>query len=150
MRKIVLIGLIAAAAYPAAAQAQSRQEIQQDRREIQEQRNALRDAQRRGDRNDIREEREDIRDARRELREDQRDRQTQYVSPYSGWRYSTLRPGARVRTSVYGTRYVIVNPNTYGLRPMGRYQRWIRYGNDIVLVNTRTGRVVQVLRNRYR
>jgi Ni/Co efflux regulator RcnB len=39
--------------------------------------------------------------------------------------------------------------NQYRLRPATRNQRWIRYGNDILLVNVRNGRVLQVIRNRY-
>lgn len=36
-----------------------------------------------------------------------------------------------------------------GLRHPGRFQKWVRYGDDLILVNVRTGRVIQVLRNRY-
>jgi hypothetical protein len=86
MRKLILVGLMAAVALPGAP-AQSRGEIRRDHEEVREQREDLRDARQRGDRSDIREEREDLREARQELREDRRDRRqdrrrSQYVAPY--------------------------------------------------------------------
>jgi len=157
MRKFILLGLMAATAFPAIAGAQSRGEIRRDREEVREQREDLRDARQRGDRDDIREEREELRDARQELREDRQDRRrslqdrrrSQYVAPYRDWRYSTVRPGFQLRSGFYNSRYYIGNPSQYRLRPMGRFQRWIRYGDDLVLVNVRNGRVIQVIRNRY-
>jgi Ni/Co efflux regulator RcnB len=153
MRKYILFGLMAAVAVPGMAPAQSRGEIRRDREEVREQRQDLEDARRRGDRGDIREERRDLREARQELREDRRDRQdrrrSQYVAPYRDWRYSTVNPGYRLRSGFYGSRYHITDVNQYRLRPATRNQRWIRYGNDILLVNVRNGRVLQVIRNRY-
>ncbi len=150
MRKLILLSLMAAVAAPTAATAQSRGEIRRDRQEVREERRELEDARRRGDRRDIREEREDLREARQELREDRRDRRrSQYVAPYRGWRYSAVRPGYQLRPGFYGQRYVIVNPGQYRLRSGLRNQQWIRYGNDLLLVNVRNGRVLQVVRNRY-
>ena len=40
-------------------------------------------------------------------------------------------------------------PGQYRLRPAARNQQWVRYGGDLLLVNTRNGRVLQVVRNRY-
>ena len=148
MRKLILLGLMAAVAAPTAASAQSRAEIRHDRREVREQRQDLRDARRFGDRQDIRRERRDVREARRELREDRQDRR-QYVAPYRNWSYSTLRPGYQLRSRFYSSRYVVANPGYYRLRPATGFQRWIRYGDDLLLVNIRTGRVLQVVRNRY-
>lgn len=150
MRKFVLLGLMAAIAVPAAAPAQSRGEIRRDREEVREQREDLRDARERGDRQDIRRERRDLQEAREELREDRRDRRrSQYVAPYRGWRYSSVQPGYQLRPGFYGSRYVISNPSHYRLRNGARNQQWIRYGNDLLLVNVRNGRVLQVVRNRY-
>ena len=150
MRKLIIFGLMAAVAVPTVAPAQSRREIQRDREELREQREDLREARRSGDRQDIREERRDVREARRELREDRADRRrSRYIAPYRGWRYSTVSPGYQLRPGFYGTRYVIVNPGRYNLRPAYGNRRWIRYGDDLVLVNIRNGRVLQVIRNRY-
>lgn len=149
MRKLITLGLIAAAAMPTVASAQSRAEVRHDRRELRQERQDLRDARRYGDRYDVQRERRDVRDARRELREDRRDlRRTRYVAPYSGWTYRTVTPGYRLQPGFYSNRYV-VNPGQYRLAPVGRFQTWVRYGDDLLLVNTRTGRVLQVLRNRY-
>lgn len=148
MRKLIILGLMAAVVVPTAASAQSRAEIRRDRAEVREQRQDVRDARRYGDRRDVREERRDVRDARRELREDRRDRQA-YVAPYRGWTYRPVAPGYQLRPGFYGSRYVIANPGQYRLRPAARNQQWVRYGGDLLLVNTRNGRVLQVVRNRY-
>ena len=39
--------------------------------------------------------------------------------------------------------------SAFQLRAPGHYQRWVRYGDDLLLVNLRTGRVLQVVHNRY-
>lgn len=150
MRKFILVSLIAAAAMPAAASAQSRDEIRRDRQEVQEQRQDLREARRYGDRNDVREERRDLREARQELREDRADRnRSRYAAPYRGWRYSAIGVGHQLRPTFYSSRYFVTDYPRRGLHRPGRFQRWIRYGDDLVLVNVRNGRVIQVLRNRY-
>ena len=150
MRKVIIAGLIAAIVLPTAASAQSRGELRRDREEVQEQRGDLREAQQRGNRNDIREERHDVREAREELREDRRDHvRSRYVAPYRGWHYSTVRTGYQLRPAFYGLRYHVANPGQYRLRPAARNQRWVRYGDDLLLVNVRSGRVLQVVRNRY-
>jgi Ni/Co efflux regulator RcnB len=71
------------------------------------------------------------------------------VAPYRDWRYSTVRPGYQLRPGFSGQRHVVANPGHYRLRAAVRNQRWIRYGNDLLLVNARNGRVLQVVRNRY-
>ena len=53
--------------------------------------------------------------------------------------------GYRFAPEYYGQRYWINDYGTYRLpRPGYGYQRWVRYGNDVVLVDTRSGRAVQV------
>jgi Ni/Co efflux regulator RcnB len=150
MRKLILLSLLAAAAMPAAASAQSREEIRRDRQDVREERQDLREARRYGDRDDIREERRDLRDARQELREDRADRnRSRYAAPYRGWNYSQIGIGYQLRPTFYSSRYFVSDYSRRGLRQPGRFQRWIRYGDDLVLVNVRNGRVIQVLRNRY-
>lgn len=150
MRKLILLSLIAAAAMPAAASAQSRQENRHDRHDVQEQRQDVRDARRFGDRHDVREERRDVRDARMGLRRDRSDRRhVGYVAPYRNWSYNSINIGFQLRPSFYSSRYYVTDYSMRGLRHPGRFQRWVRYGDDLVLVNVRTGRVIQVLRNRY-
>jgi len=151
MRKLIMLGLMAATVLPAAAPvaAQSRAEIRRDREDLREERRELREAQRYGDRREIREERRDVREARRELREDRAARRYgRYVAPYRGWRYRVVTPGYRLQPRFYGSRYFVNHPVRYGQR-LGYNQRWIRYGNDLVLVNVRNGRVLRVMRNYY-
>jgi Ni/Co efflux regulator RcnB len=151
MRYLTTITISALAALSSAAFAQSEREIRKDERRVQEQSEDLRNAQDRGSRADIEEAREDLRGARQELREDRRDQRTSmYVSPYRNWSQSTPDQGSRLRSKFYGSRYVISNLGDYGLSPVGRNQRGVRYGDDILLVNVRSGRVMQVMPNRYR
>ena len=152
MRKFIIAGLIAATFVPAIATAQTG-ELRRDRQDIREQQRDLRDAQFRGDRRDIREQRRDVRDARQEYRDDWRDyrrqnervfRQGAYANPYNGWRYRPYAVGSRFDQRLFGQRYVIADPYQYRLpRPVGG-QRWVRYGNDVVLVDPRDWRVAQV------
>jgi len=132
MRKLIFLGLMAAAALPGSLNAQSRAEVRHDRRVLAA-------------------ERHDVRDARRELRQDRRDHRARvaYASPYRGWRYRPVTIGYQLRPAFYGSRYYITDFGRYRLNAPGRWQRWIRYGDDLLLVNVRTGRVLQVLRNRY-
>jgi len=156
MRKLVMFALMAAAAVPATvapttASAQSRAEIEYDRRVLERERRDLREARRYGDRRDIRRERRDVREARRELREDRAHRRyVRYHAPYSGWRYRPVQVGFRLRPVFYAPRYYIADPYHYRVRPVGGFRRWIRYGDDLLLVNVRTGRVLQVIHGRYR
>lgn len=151
MRKSIIAGLMAAMLIPAAAQAQSRGEVRDSREELREERRELRDARRYGDRRDVREERRDVRDAREEFREDRRDfrqRQhrrgyTRYDAPHRGWSYRPVNRGYNLQPSFYGQRYYAP-----GYRSQGQ-ARWIRYGDDLLLVNTRNGRVLQVRQNHY-
>lgn len=150
MRKLIMMSLMAAVALPTAAAAQSRAEIRHDRREVREQRQDLREARRYGDRQDIRRERRDLREARQELQEDRADRRySRYVSPYRNWTYRPVGVGYQLRPDFYGSRYYVSDFPRYRLQQPGRFQQWVRYGDDLLLVNVRTGRVLQVVRNRY-
>ncbi len=170
MRKTILAGLIAATLVPVAAIAQSpitpseRRELRRDRQDIREERRELQDARRFGDRRDIREERRDVRDARQEYRQDYREarrdwgrddwrayrNQNRNLYRGGGWRsdyrYQAFRPGLRIGNGYYGTRYVIADPWRYRLPRPGFNQRWVRHYNDVILVDTRRGIVIDVIR----
>lgn len=154
MRKLIILGLMAAAALPTVASAQTG-ELRRDRQDIREEQRELRDARRYGDRDDVREERRDVREARREYREDWREyrrehrdiyRRPAYVGP-RGYAYRPVAPGYRLAPAYYGRRYVIANPWRYRLPEVHGNRRWVRYGNDVALVNIRNGRVLEVHRN---
>lgn len=151
MRKLIIAGLMAATMMPAAVSAQSRDEVRRDRQDLREEQRELRDARRHGDRRDVREERRDVREARQELREDRRDyRQnrrahsrgyTRYYAPQRNWSYRPVYQGYNLQPQFYSQRYYAP-----GYRAQ-RNARYIRYGDDLLLVNTRNGRVLQVRRN---
>ena len=168
MRKLITAALFAAVAVRmvamrSAASPQSNRELRRDRQEIREEQRDLRQAYRSGDRRNIREERRDVRDARREYREDLRDRNRAWgrndwrgyrssnraVFARGSWnapfRYTRFRPGIRIGAPYYGTRYVIGDPWRYHLPRAGRYQSWVRHYNDVLLVDTRRGVVLNVL-----
>jgi Ni/Co efflux regulator RcnB len=154
MRKLIMAGLMAATMTPAVASAQSAAELRHDRQDIREQREDVRDARRFGaSRAEIRDQRRDVADARQEYREDWRDyrrahpdvyRGARYVGP-RGYAYRPVVVGYRFQPTYYDRRYWI-DPVRYRLRPIVGPQRWIRYGNDVVLVDTRTGNVIDINR----
>ena len=153
MHKMILAALAATVLTPVAAQAQSAGEVRRDNREVRESQRDLRQAQRYGDRGDIREARRELREDRQERREDWRDyrrthgdvyRRGNYTGP-RGYRYRPVSVGYRFAPEYYGRNYWINDYQTYRLpRPGYGYQRWVRYGRDVVLVDTRSGRTVQV------
>ena len=152
MRKIILFGLMAAATIPNIASAQTAGELRHDRRDIRQEQRELRDAQRHGDRRDIREQRRDVREARQEYREDWRDYRRSHRDVYRGgnwrapFRYSTWSVGSPLRPRYYSSRYYISDPARYRLSRPAHNLRWVRHYNDVLLVNVRTGRVLEVNR----
>ena len=168
MRKSFFMALMTAAILPAAAQAQSNAELRHDRRDIRQEQRELQDARRHGDRRDVREERRDVREARQEYREDVRDRNRAWGrNDWRGWRdrnpgfyargswnapfrYTAFRAGVRIAPLYYGTRYVIVDPWRYHLPAAGWGRTWVRHYNDAILVDTRRGIVIDVIRGFYR
>ncbi len=154
---LITVAAVAATLSPMAAQAQTR-ELQRDRQEVREQKRDLKEAKRYGDARDVREERRDVREAKQELREDRRDwrsykqqnrnafRGARFNAPF---RYRTFNTGASIGSSYYGPRYRVNNYVNYRLPHPGRGLTYVRHYNDVLLVNTRTGRVVQAYRGFY-
>lgn len=143
-----------------------RQEIREEQRELRGHRQDLRDARRTGDRDDVRdarrdvrEERRDVRDARQEYREDRRDyRQDRRFNQRYGraaprfsapFRYQRFGIGTAISPRYWGNSYRVSNHSAYRLPYPGRYQQYVRHYDDLLLVNTRTGRVVRVYNRFY-
>lgn len=153
MRSLILAALAAASVIPAAAQAQSYGEVRHDRGEVRQDRRDLADARADGDRRDVRDARRDLRDDRRETRGDWHDWRRTHPDVYRGaayegprgWAYRPVTIGYRFAPTYYDRRYWI-DPAPYRLHPVGIDRRWVRYGNDVLLVNVRTGRVLEVNR----
>jgi len=155
MRKVILAALIAATAFPAAAMAQSAGELRRDQREIRREQQDVRQAQRHGSNRDVREQRQDVREARQEYREDWRDYKRTHRDVYRGagyrapFRYRNWQAGVAISPAYYAPRYVINDYGRYRLPAPRANTRWVRHYNDVLLVNYRTGRVVQVIRGFY-
>ncbi|QJU56665.1 RcnB family protein [Sphingomonas sp. AP4-R1] len=151
MRKLIIAGLMAATLVPTIASAQNR-ELRHDRQDIREEQRDVNRAIRNGaPPHVVRDQQRDVREARREYREDWRDyrrgnpnvfRGPAYVGP-RGYAYRPIAPGYRFDRLYYDRRYWI-DPVRYRLPAAAYGRRWVRYGNDVVLVDVRTGRVVTV------
>ena len=146
MRNLIMAGLMATSLLPAAAQAQygysgidrgEARELARDRADIRDERRDLNRAYAYGNGRDIRDAREDYREARREYREDYRDARRDWGGSWKAHR------------SYYEPRHHIRDWNRYGYaRPYGA-QRWVRHGRDALLIDTRSGYVIRVHRNRF-
>jgi Ni/Co efflux regulator RcnB len=152
MRKIMIAALVAASLTPVAAQAQSWGEVRRGQNEVREGRRDLQDARRYGDRDDVRDARRELREDRRELREDWRDyrrtnrdafRRGAYQAP-RGYRYQPVVVGQRFAPIYYGRNYWVNDWQRYRLARPAYNQQWVRYGNDVALVDLRSGRVLRV------
>jgi Ni/Co efflux regulator RcnB len=165
MRKIIFAALMAATILPSAAFAQNN-DPRQDR---QDGRHNQGDGQRggrgdgrdgRGDHRDFRNDgRNDHRDARNDSRDFQRDDWRSYrntnrnIYARGNWnadfRYRAFSPGIRITSGYYAPRYYINDYARYRLPRPGFNQRWVRHYNDVLLVDVRGGRVIDVIRNFY-
>lgn len=152
MRKILLTAFAAAVAVPSVATAQSAREVRHDQREVRhDQREVNRDLRK----GRVQEAREDSRETRRDQHETNRDwrdyRQSHrraftrpaYVAP-RGYRYRPVSIGATLNRLFWGSNYRIGNYAAYRLPYPGRHRMYVRYGNDVLLINARNGRVIQV------
>jgi Ni/Co efflux regulator RcnB len=159
MRKWILLAAMAAVAVPTAASAQRQHEMRNDRaavrgdqRTVRANRQAVRSDRRvvRADRRVAASDRRVVRADRRVVRQDRRVVQrNRYVAPLRSWSYRRVSVGYRLQPVFYGSRYYIDDYGAYHLyAPHGRWLRWIRYGDDLLLVNIRTGRVLDVVHYR--
>ena len=68
-----------------------------------------------------------------------------YYSPYRGYGYNRLSIGLVLDSLFYSNRYWLNDPYQYRL-PMAPYgTQWVRYYNDVVLVDVYTGEVIDVI-----
>jgi len=73
-------------------------------------------------------------------------RQPRYYSPYGyGYSYQRFGIGIYLDSAFYGSRYYIDSPYDYRLPQASWPYRWIRYYDDVLLVDTRNGYVVDVI-----
>ena len=70
-----------------------------------------------------------------------------YYAPYRNYYYRPLSSGFRLDSLFFGSNYWINDPWQYRLPPAYGDYRWVRYYDDVVLVDTYTGEVVDVIRD---
>jgi hypothetical protein len=70
-----------------------------------------------------------------------------YYSPYRNYRYRQFGVGATIGSLFYGSSYWIANPWQYRLPDVYGPYRWVRYYDDVLLVDIYTGQVVDVIHN---
>ena len=152
MRRIIIAALAASVLAPVAADAQSYREVRQDQREVRHDRQDVAAARRYGNPGDVRAARQELREDRQETREDWRDyrrthggdfRRGGYAGP-RGYRYRPVNVGYRFAPEYYGRNYWVNDWQRYRLQRPGYGQQWVRYGNDVVLIDLRSGRVATV------
>ena len=129
-----------------------RQDIRNDRVDVRR--------DRRDDRRDWRNDRRNDRgDWRRDWRNDRRYdwnryrnqnrfvfRLNPYYSPYGyGYSYRRFGIGSILDSLLFGRNYWISDPYQYRLPPAPPGYQWVRYYNDVILVDTWNGRVVDVI-----
>ena len=155
MRKILIAALAASTLVPAMASAQSAGEVRRGQQEVQRDQRDVRQAERQGDWQKAQRARQETREDQREVNEDWRDyrkahRQVFQRGTYNaprGMRYRPVSVGHTFRPAFYSNQYSLSNYASYRLPRPGYNQRWVRYGNDVVRVDVRNGRVLQVIRN---
>ena len=70
-----------------------------------------------------------------------------YYAPYRDYSYRRLSVGFTLGSLFFGNRYRINNPWQYRLPEVYGPYRWVRYYDDVLLVNTYSGEVVDVIYN---
>lgn len=153
MRKILIAALAASTLVPAMASAQSAGEVRRGQQEVQRDQRDVRQAQQQGDWQKAQRARQETREDQREVNEDWRDyrkshRQVFQRGTYNaprGMRYRPVSAGFTFQRAFYSNRYQLNDYRSYRLPNPGYNHRWVRYGNDAVLVDTRTGRALRVI-----
>lgn len=152
--KLLTAAVLAAVLTPIAAGAQTH-ELRRDRHDVREEQRELNRAYRHGNPAQVREERRDVRHARQEYREDWQDYRARNRNAFRAptfrapFRYHRFSNGSAIGSRYWAPGYRVSNYAHYRLPAPGRYQQYVRHYDDVLLVNTRTGRVVRVFNNFY-
>ena len=67
-----------------------------------------------------------------------------YIDPF-GWRYRPWQIQTRLPYRYYSSQYWISDTDYFRLPPVYGPYRWVRYWNDALLIDLRSGRVVDVI-----
>ena len=152
MRKLLLAAAAATVLVPSMVSAQSASEVRHDQREVNQDKRKVNHDVARGNFDKAIKDQRETREDQRELRSDWKDYRRSHRDTFHraafrgprGWTYRPLRVGASLDRAFWGSSYRINNWSTYRLPRPGRNLAYVRYGNDVLLVNIRTGRVIQV------
>ena len=68
-----------------------------------------------------------------------------YYAPYRDYRYRRLSIGISLGSAFYGSRYWINNPSYYRLPAAYPGTRWVRYYDDVLLLDIYSGEVIDVI-----
>lgn len=68
-----------------------------------------------------------------------------YYAPYRGYSYRRLSIGFYMSSMFYGSSYWLDDPWMYRLPPVYGPYRWVRYYDDVMLVDVYSGEVVDVI-----
>jgi Nickel/cobalt transporter regulator len=68
-----------------------------------------------------------------------------YYAPYRGYSYNRLNIGFILDSLFYSNRYWLSDPYQYRLPPAPYGTQWVRYYDDVVLVDVYTGEVLDVI-----
>jgi hypothetical protein len=68
-----------------------------------------------------------------------------YYSPFQNYSYRRLGIGFSLESQFYGSRYLISDPYYYRLPEAYGPYRWVRYYDDVLLVDTYSGEVVDAI-----
>lgn len=169
MRKFLVAALMAATILPSAAFAQNG-ELRRDRQDVRQEQRDVQRARQSGDPRRVQNERRELQGARQELREDRRDARNdnrnygrddwrsyrntnRNIYARGNWnanfRYQAFNRGGRISNGYYAPRYFINDYARYRLPRPGFNQHWVRHYNDVLLVDVRSGRVIDVIRSFY-
>lgn len=73
-----------------------------------------------------------------------------YRPPHGGYAYAAIKPGTILPAEFLAEQYWVQDPSIYHLPPATGSYQWIRYYNDILLVNIDSGRVMEVVTGLFR
>ena len=141
---------LAVAMLPSAALAQTR-ELHRDREDIRQAKRDLDRAQRYGQPHHVDMARDNLGNAQREYRADWREYRARNRGLYARgewhapFHYERFTRGARVRPSFYDRRWFISDYRRYHLPRPPAGARWVRHYDDVILVDTRSARVIDVI-----
>ncbi|MEO1170295.1 MAG: RcnB family protein [Pseudomonadota bacterium] len=68
-----------------------------------------------------------------------------YYAPHRGYRYRRFNVGLYIGAAFFGSRYWLDDPWRYRLPAAYGPYRWVRYFDDVLLIDTRDGYVVDVI-----